>query len=381
MSAFRLTALTLFVAAGFAVAEPNNYADPKSWLCRPGGHDACEIDLSTTVVAKDGKLSRETWSADASAPIDCFYVYPTVSTDTTPNSDMNPDPAELNVIRQQFARFGSKCRRFAPMYRQVTLAGLRTVMAGGALTLDRGVAYDDVLDAWKYYLAHDNGGRGFVLIGHSQGSFILQRLVREEIDGKPIQSKMVSAILAGATLEVPKGKDVGGTFQKIPLCKTAAQLGCVIAYSAFRSTVPPPAGTLFGKAAHDDMAGACVSPTELLGATEPHAYLDSTGRTITATYQPKPWLTPEQKIETPWITVAGLLSAKCASNENATYLEITTHADPSGKRTDDITGDIMAMGRPVPNWGLHLIDMNLVMGDLVEIVGRESKAYTAKAGR
>jgi hypothetical protein len=217
-----------------------------------------------------------------------------------------------------------------------------------------------------------------VLIGHSQGSFILQRLIREEIDGKPIQSKMVSAILAGATLEVPKGKDVGGTFQKVPLCKAATQLGCVIAYSAFRSNVAPPANTLFGKAAKEGNSGACVSPTELLGASEPHAYFDSTGQTITAKYAPKPWLTPEQKIETPWITVSGLVTAKCATNENATYLEITTHADPNGKRTDDFTGDIMAGPRPVPNWGLHLVDINLVMGDLVEVVRRESKAYTAK---
>ncbi|HEV3140377.1 MAG TPA: hypothetical protein VGY57_07685, partial [Vicinamibacterales bacterium] len=94
--------------------KPNDYADPKTWLCRPGRKDdACgSVDHTTTVVAADGKLARETWSADPNAPIDCFYVYPTISTDTTPNSDMNPDPAELNVIKQQFARFASKCKPY-----------------------------------------------------------------------------------------------------------------------------------------------------------------------------------------------------------------------------------------------------------------------------
>ena len=382
MSAQQILAGCVFaaVAGRVATAAPNDYSDPKTWLCRPGGHDACDVDMTTTVVAADGKLSRETWTADAQAPIDCFYVYPTVSTDTTPNSDMTADPAELNVIRQQFARFGSKCRRYAPLYRQVTLAGLRLSMTGrGGGTLDAGVAYDDVLDAWKYYLEHDNQGRGFVLIGHSQGSYVLQRLIHDEIDGKPVQARMVSAIIPGATISVPKGKDVGGAFQNVPLCKTATQTGCVIAYSSFRSTVPPPANTLFGKVPGETMAAACVNPSELLGGSSLHAYLASAGQTITAAYAPKPWVNPEQKIETPWVSVPGLLVARCTSNENATFLEITLHPDAAGKRAADISGDIMAGTQVVASWGLHLIDVNLAMGDLVEIVGRQAKAYGVKA--
>ena len=138
---------------------------------------------------------------------------------------MNADPAELNVVRQQFARFGSACRQYAPLYRQVTLAGLRTAIAGGGGggALSNGPQYDDVRDAWKYYLEHDNRGRGVVLIGHSQGSFILTELIRQEIDGKPMQSRLVSAILLGTTLAVPKGKDVGGSFQHMPLCRQPSQ--------------------------------------------------------------------------------------------------------------------------------------------------------------
>jgi len=103
--------------------KPNDYSDPKTWLCRPGAHDACDIDETATIVAADGKLTKETWKADPNAPIDCFYVYPTISTDPGQHSDMNPDPAELHVIKQQLARFESKCRPYAPMYRQITLVG------------------------------------------------------------------------------------------------------------------------------------------------------------------------------------------------------------------------------------------------------------------
>jgi hypothetical protein len=292
---------------------------------------------------------------------------------------MNADAAELNVIRQQFARFASKCRPYAPMYRQVTLAGLRAMMGSGRTVLDRGLAYDDVRDAWRYYLEHDNKGRGFVLIGHSQGSFVLAELIRQEIDGKPAQSRMVSAILLGMTLAVPRGKDVGGAFQHVPLCHAASQTGCVITYASFRSTVPPPANTLFGKVADPDMAAACTNPAALGGGSgELHAYLDAKGGTITNTIKPKPWVLPEQPIETAWVSVPGMLTARCATNENATYLEVTVHGNPSGPRVDDITGDIAVGAQVLSNWGLHLIDVNLGMGNLVDIVGQQAKAYRSK---
>jgi hypothetical protein len=356
----------------------NDYSDGKTWLCRPGRHDACDVDLTTTVVAANGRLVREAWKADPNAPIDCFYVYPTVSTDQTPNSDMTADPAELNVIRQQFARFGSKCRVYAPLYRQVSLAGLRRMMAGGSVSLERGLGYDDVRDAWSYYLEHDNKGRGFVLVGHSQGSFVLAELIRNEIDGKPVQAQLVSALLLGATLSVARGKDVGGSFKQLPICHTASQVGCVITYASFRSTVTPPANTLFGRVTDQNMVAACTNPAALGGGSgELHAYLAADGRTIVGTSTPKPWVAPDQKIDTPWVSVPGLLTARCTSNEHATYLEVTVHGDPSDPRTDDITGDLSANGQVQANWGLHLIDVNLAMGNLVDIVGRQSRTYLA----
>lgn len=372
--------LLAICAASLGLAAPNDYSDPKTWLCRPGQHDACDTDLTATVIRADGSLSRESWTAAKDASIDCFYVYPTVSTDPTPNSDMTPDAAELNVVRQQFARFGSQCRRYAPVYRQVTLAGLRQVLGGGGGALDRGLQYDDVLDAWKYYLEYLNQGRGFVLIAHSQGSFILQRLIHEEIDGKPVQSRMISAILAGATLAVPQGKDVGGAFEHVPLCRSVSQTACVITFASFRSTAPPPANTLFGKVAGENLTAACTNPASLSGGSgELRAYLSTEGRTITGTAALKPWVSGGQKIETPWVSLPGLLTARCASNENATFLEVTVHGVKAGPRVDDISGDLSANGQTLAQWGLHLVDMNLTMGNLVDIVGQQAKAWLAKS--
>jgi Protein of unknown function (DUF3089) len=379
-----IAAASLFHADGASAQAPAStdkidYSDGKTWLCRPGRQDACAIDLTTTVIAADGTFKRETFAADPKAPIDCFYVYPTVSTDPGVNSDMTADPAELNVVATQFARFASKCRPFAPLYRQVTLAGLRAAMAKGAPALDRGLGYDDVVNAWNYYLQHDNQGRGVVLVGHSQGSFVLGELIRQEIDGKPIQSRLVSAILMGATFAVPKGRDVGGTFKSIPVCKSNTQVGCVISFASFRSTIPPPANTLFGRAPSADQVAICTNPAALGGGSgQLHAYLTAGPQSIVGQAPPTAWVTPEKNVDTPYVSVPGLLTAQCSTNENATFLEVTVHGNPGDPRTDDIRGDLGVPPNVQANWGLHLIDANLAIGNLVDIVGQEAKAFLSK---
>lgn len=363
-------------------AEKNDYGKAESWLCRPGRpEDACAIDLTTTIVAADGTVTKETWAANLKAPIDCFYVYPTVSADQTTNSDMNAGNEERNVIRQQFARFASQCRPFAPLYRQVTLTGLRAAIAGGGRpTLDRGTGYNDVLDAWNHYLKNDNNGRGVVLVAHSQGSFVLMRLIAEEIDGKPIQSRLISAILMGTNIPVPKGKDVGGAFKNVPLCRSPEQTGCLISFASFRSTIPPPANTLFGRVAGDGMESVCTNPAALGGGSGPlHAYLTGAGSLVaTSASQKHQWVTGGAPVETPFVSVPGMLTAQCATNEHGHFLEVTVKGNPADPRADDIPGDLGTTGKVLANWGLHLIDVNLAMGNLVDIVGKQSKAYLKK---
>jgi hypothetical protein len=374
-----LAQLPAQASSSSAPAAKNDYSKADAWLCRPGRQDACAVDLTTTVVAANGKLTEEKWAANPRAPIDCFYVYPTVSNDPTPNSDMNAGPEELAVIKAQFARFGSQCRVFAPLYRQVTLTALRAGLAGRPMAPDRTRGYNDVLDAWKYYLEHDNQGRGVVLIGHSQGSGVLTQLIRNEIDGKPVQERIVSALLLGTNVPVPTGKDVGGAFQHLPLCRSASQTGCVIAYAAFRANVPPPANSLFGRVQNSEMAAACTNPAALGGGSGAlRAYLSSAGRGNGSSLEPKPWVSPAQPIKTPFVSVPGLLTAECVTNEKGSYLAVTVHGNPEDPRTDEIVGDVVTNGQVQANWGLHLIDVHLAIGNLVEIVGQQAKAYLAK---
>ena len=212
------TLATVAFAAHAQTAAPlpkNDYGDKGNWLCWTGkAGDACAIDLTTTVIKADGSSTVETFKADPKAPIDCFYVYPTVSNDPGVLSDMHADAEELNVVKAQLARFGAKCRIYAPMYRQFTLTALRARMSGKPLPPGPAAgttSYDDVVDAWNYYLAHENRGRGVVLIGHSQGSGVLTQLIAKEIDGKPVQAKVISAILMARACRSTRARTPGSS--------------------------------------------------------------------------------------------------------------------------------------------------------------------------
>ncbi|HEX5264444.1 MAG TPA: DUF3089 domain-containing protein [Phenylobacterium sp.] len=364
----------------------NDYSKPDTWLCRPDKTtgNACNIDLTTTVVKADGSESVEAFKADPKAPIDCFYVYPTVSNDPGAVSDMNAGPEELNVVKAQLARFGSKCKIYAPLYRQFTLTALRAGIAGKPVpgSTDpavRQVGYNDVVDAWNWYLANANKGRGVVLIGHSQGSGVLTRVIQQEIDGKPAQAKIVSAILMGTRLPIDKGKDTG-LFKNVPQCKSANQTGCVIAYASFRDTIPPPANSRFGKAPSDSQIAACANPANLAGGSgELHAYLSNSAPISGAAAPKTVWVKGKPNPTTPFISVPGLLTGECVDKNGFSYLQVHVNAVASDPRTDTIEGDVVgADGKISEDWGLHLIDANLAMGNLVDIVGTESKAWVAK---
>lgn len=363
-----------------APTEPTSrtdFAKIENWLCRPGlANNPCEVNIDATIVKADGSTTIEKFKSNPNAPIDCFYIYPTVSLDPFTYSDLVPGPEEFNVVKAQLNRFGSKCRIYAPMYRQFSLGALRARMSGGAGVPSRGNALDgaaDVDDAWDYYLKNDNKGRGVVIIGHSQGSGQITRLIASKIDGKPDQAKLVSAIIMGSAVQVPKGTDVGGTFKSIPVCKTASQTGCVISFSTYRDNVPPSATAGFGINRGENEA-VCTNPAALAGgkATNPKAYWGAFGREDGREF------VKGKKIETPFVMTPGLVTTECVRKGNHHYLEVHLNADPNDPRTDDPLTDVMAQGKPDPSWGLHLNDANVGMGDLVDIVGKQASAWVKK---
>ena len=372
-----------------------------TWLCRPGtADDPCLSDERATAVLPNGR-TRPVISAPAPSPkIDCFYVYPTVSTQPTANSTLAVEPQETAVAVAQASRFSQVCNVYAPMYRQLTLAAIDG--RAHLTAADRDLAYGDVLAAWDYYLAHFNHGRGVAFIGHSQGSAMLIELLRNQVDPDPtLRAQMVSAILLGGNVTVPVGRTSGGTFANIPACTNVQRPGCVIAYSSFDE--PPPTNSIFGRVSSPinalsgqspaaDLQVLCVNPvagsggdtltptaktgappaagtqspaTGTIGSLSPYfptAQLADPAGTSKRTTRRHPAIT------TPWVTYPHLYQAQCQSRGGATWLQV-----------DDVAG--AKDGRPVvqqvlgPTWGLHLVDVNLALGNLVDDLRGQADHY------
>ena len=356
-----------------------DYTSDSAWLCLPGREDACSRPVPTVMLNPNGYGSVGRSEPSANPPIDCFYVYPTVSRDPGLNSDMMPGVEEQGTAYVQVGRFSSTCRTYAPIYRQVTLAALPRAIAGGDVTANFNLAYGDVRAAWRRYLEHYNQGRPFVLIGHSQGTIQLTKLLAEEIEGRPEAARMLSALLIGYAVEVPEGRVVGGSFQRTPLCARTGQTGCVVTYMSFRADRPPTPAGLLGHAMRPGMTAGCTNPAALRGGSAP---LDSYwfarpsqfgGRDIQWSREGAP--------PVPFVRTEGLVTGTCVNRGPLGYLAIDVNADPSDARTDEIPGDVFVFGQLQPGWGLHLADVNLAMGDLIRVVEAQRDAYLHRRRR
>lgn len=358
----------------YAGYESALYAGLDNWLCEPDldGNDLCAIDLDATIVSVDGSTETEPHVSSQDPAFDCFYVYPTVSVDEGINSDLERNEEEAFIIAEQAARLTRHCRVFAPIYRQVTITGLFRATAD-----EWAIAYADVLDAFKEYIANRNDGRGFVLVGHSQGTGHLVRLIADEVESQPyLSERLISAYLLGGTVEVPRGQDAGGTFASTPLCRSADQFGCVVTYATYRASNPPSMGALFGDASEPDNVAGCVNPAALGGGP---AILDSYFPSeIRGFYsgligEVSPWADPstEDPIPTPYYKMPGFLEAECVEQNGFSYLGVTPQADPADPRADDIKGEF------TEGWGLHLVDMTLAMGDILDLIEQQAGNWEA----
>ncbi len=239
---------SLLASAGTAVASSApagaqgaaTSATATVWLCQPGAaDDPCASSLTTTVVQASGAIKEVSTQDDNSSPFDCFYVYPTVSKQKTTNANLKVQRPEIDAAVYEASRFSTVCKVWAPMYRQVTLAGLAAHLDLDLPPSATDTAFDSLQSAFEDYLAHDNDGRPIVFIGHSQGAAMLILLLKRLVDDNPtLRNRTVLAIILGGNVEVKTGSEVGGSFSHIPVCDSNGEAGCVIAYSTFPGTPP-----------------------------------------------------------------------------------------------------------------------------------------------
>src|SRR3954452_2545091 len=212
-----------------ACAIPSAASASVKWLCAPGvKSNPCLPGFKTSVFSSWNSTAHVVTPKVAKNPkIDCFYVYPTVSNQSGVVATKAADPEVRDSALFQASRYSSACRLFVPIYRQITLSAL--FGHKNATPAQRSVGDKDVLEAWKQYLKKYNKGRGFVLLGHSQGSFRLTQLIQKQIDRNPgLRKHLVSAILLGGNETVKNGSDRGGSFQNVPTCRSRTQLHCLV---------------------------------------------------------------------------------------------------------------------------------------------------------
>jgi hypothetical protein len=337
------------------------------WLCFPGkANNPCETTLTTTVIDPSGNRTVETMTPAADAPIDCFYVYPTTSKQTTMNADLSIDPELVTIATWQGAPFSQVCKVYAPIYPQLTIAALNS----GRMNEDGLVnAYIGVFEAFHDYMVNYNKGRGIVFIGHSQGAMLLISLLEDAVDTAPATRKLlVSALLLGGSATTAYGKTTGGDFTEIPTCSSMTQTGCVVGYSSFAET--PPADAMFGRTAtaigmlRPPQAGErlmCVNPTALGGKGTMKPLIAASDMPRLTAQPPSPLPT------TTFITYSNAYSAECVANSEGTWLQIS--------RIDPTAAAPTLVGTEGPSWGLHDFDVSLPLGNLLDLVRAESAAY------
>lgn len=164
---------------------------------------------------------------------DGFFIYPTTYTDDQMADGWNAeiDDAKLNektdksTILYQASIFNKYCRVFSPRYRQANLQAFGNSDKQRAdAAFD--TAYEDVRNAFEYYLKNYNHGRPIIIASHSQGTLHAGRLLKEFFENKPLQKQLVCAYIIGLPVFT-------NYFSELKPCVDSTATGCFVTWRTF----------------------------------------------------------------------------------------------------------------------------------------------------
>ncbi|GAA4644248.1 DUF3089 domain-containing protein [Pontixanthobacter gangjinensis] len=232
-----LTRLALVPSAEFVEQTPleeNAYQDPEMWFSRPGIGTS---DPARWQPAMRGEGRSVPAAAGPNSNFAVFFVHPTSFLDRTTWNAQLDDAESQNIakiyVRGMASPFNQATEVWAPRYRQATFGAFLTDSGEATRALD--AAYADVKQAYEFFIATVDEDTPIVLVGHSQGALHLLRLLREEVSGSPISSRVAAIYAIGWPISVVNDLPSLG----FPACATADQAGCILSWSSFAEPADP----------------------------------------------------------------------------------------------------------------------------------------------
>jgi Protein of unknown function (DUF3089) len=170
---------------------------------------------------------------------DVFFLHPTTFTSkktaNIQNASIDDDylnaKTDFSSILFQASAFNQQCRVFAPRYRQAHIANFFSKdkeVAEKAFDM----AYEDLKNAFEYYLKNWNHGRPIIIASHSQGSLLAERILKDYFQDKPLMGQLVVAYIIG--WPVPTNY-----FTSLKMCEDSLQTGCICSWRTFRNGYVP----------------------------------------------------------------------------------------------------------------------------------------------
>jgi hypothetical protein len=169
--------------------------------------------------------------------VDVFFIHPTTYTRNIDADNASIDDDYINAktdystILYQASVFNGQCRVFAPRYRQASIKMFFSKNDTAKAQAFR-IAYTDVEASFKYYLEHWNHGRPVIIAGHSQGSLMAEKLLKDYFEDKPLSERLVAAYITGWSVS----KEY---FTSLKICNDSLQTGCICSWRTFRNGYVP----------------------------------------------------------------------------------------------------------------------------------------------
>ncbi|MFC0205540.1 DUF3089 domain-containing protein [Novosphingobium soli] len=215
-----LTEMAFVPGVAFAPQQalpPEAWEKPGMWVSRPGLRSDPAAWRPAGMTPAPGKL-----------PVAVFFIHPTsyIARDAWNASleDATSRNRAALFVQGMASPFNVAEAIWAPRYRQAAVGAFLTAKPEAARAID--LAYGDVLSAFDVFLRHVPPGKAIALAGHSQGAFLLRRLLRDRIAGTPLAERVVGAWVIGWPVSLQHDLPRMG----LPACQRADQPGCVASW-------------------------------------------------------------------------------------------------------------------------------------------------------